>query len=42
MTLLWFPPFSGDTLDYFFVEKKLVLDWGTSSVDRGGKRDENG
>ncbi len=42
MTFLWFPLFSGDTVDYFFVEKKLVLDWGDLFRGQGGKRDENG
>jgi hypothetical protein len=31
-----------DTLDYFFDEKKKVLDWGDLSRGQGGKRDEKG
>jgi hypothetical protein len=37
MTFLWFPLFSGDTLDYFFGGKKISFGLGGPLPWTGGK-----
>jgi hypothetical protein len=37
MTFLWFPLFSGDTLDYFFGRKKISFGLGGPLPRTGGK-----